>query len=165
MLGTKFAVSKQETLLPKALGAYLSQQFDPVGLQVQHWGTIRLREWSADLRVGPAVVRCWSEKGKAVYKAVSWKKGICFSSTFREHRIFSRRITVMISGIVRAPKLSVTCHLSMCSMLQIMGPAYMACQKGDWPLLRRLLENGNVKISDTTGYGDTLLHVCSLYTF
>ena len=161
MLGGRFAMSKQETPLPKALSVYLSQRLDPVGLKVQRWVTISLREWSADLRVGPAIVRCWSENGKAIYKTVSRRKGICLSSTVRAHCLFSRRITLMISGIVRVPKLCITCSLTVCGMLQITSPAYAACHKGDWRLLRKLLGNGKVKITDTTAYGDTLLHVCA----
>ena len=163
VLGDGFAVSKQEMIIPRALNLYLSQTFDPVGLKVHHWGTIAFCQLSADVRVGSAVVRTWSEEGKATYKALSCRKGLYLSSVFREHRLFSTRITLVICAIIRAPKLSITCNLAICGMLQISSPAYMACQKGDWPLLRRLLENGNVKISDTTGYGDTLLHVCFPY--
>ena len=163
VLGDEFAISKQETIIPRALNLYLSQTFDPVGLNVRHWGTIALCQLSADFRVGSAVVRTWSEKGKAKYKTLSCRKGLYLSSVFREHRLFSRRITLVICGIIRAPKLSITCNLTICGMLQISSPAYIACQRGDWPLLRRLLQNGKVNISDTTGYGDTLLHVCFPY--
>lgn len=162
MYDTKFVVSDRETRLPKALGIYLSQRFDPIGLRVWHWGERSFWKWSIDLRVGPAIVRCWSGKGRPVYKTVSWKEGICLFSTLRDHRLFSKRMTLMISGIVRAPKISITCNITICGMLQVAGPAYLACKRGDWPLLRKMLGNGEVKISDSTGYGETLLHVCLL---
>ena len=162
ILGTKLVVSGQEELLPKTLSVYLSQRFDPIGLKVHRWERLSLREWSADLRVGPVVVRCWSDKGKAVYRTLSRRQGMCLFSTFKDHRFLRRRITFMISGIVRAPKISITCNMTVCGILQITSPACSACQKGDWLLLRKLLEKGKVRISDSTGYGDTLLHVCPL---
>lgn len=162
IFGTKLSVSVQETSLPKALGIHLSQTSDPTGLKVKRWGIISVRAWSVDLRIGPAIVRYWSATGKPVYKTTSWKQGICLSSNLKDYRLFSRRITLTIFGIVRAPKISITCNLSICGMLRVNNPAYLACQKGDWLLLRNLLQNGKVKITDSTGFGDTLLHVCPL---
>lgn len=162
IFGTKCVVSDGETLLPAALRAYLSQRVDAVGLKVQHWAIVSPRKWSADLRVGPAVVIRWSEKGKPIYKTVPWRKGICLSSTFRDQQWFSKRLTLTVFGIIQAPKVNITWNLTFRSIFQITNPAYSACLKGDWELLRTLLKNGKVGISDSTGYGDTLLHVCPL---
>jgi len=161
VLGTQCTGSDGEIILPKTLRAFLSQRMDAVGLKVQRWALVGLQELSADLRVGPAVVVSWSEKGKPIYKTLPWKKGIGVSSTLRDYRWFSKRLTITIFGIVQAPKVNITWNLSFRSMLDVTNPAYLACQKGDWALLRTLLKNGKVGISDSTGYGDTLLHVCT----
>lgn len=153
------SLSEQETLLPKTLQAYLSQKADPTGFKVQHRSTVGTKSWSADLRFGAAVVRSWSEKGKAVYETLSSRKGMGFTIILRDHRLFSRRIRLTVFGALGTPGLSINCNMTFGGMLQVTSLAYSACEKGDTLLLRKLLQSGKVHISDSTGYGDTLLHV------
>jgi hypothetical protein len=147
------------TTIPPALRALLAQKADCVGHRVHRWYAFRTKVWLLDVRTGPAVVRTWTDEGKSVYKAVAWQKGMYLSSTFRTQLMSSKRMTFVLSYLLDGSKLSFNFNLMLRGLLQAKSPAYAACQKGDWLQLRRLLQDKHVGISDTTGYGDTLLHV------
>lgn len=147
------------TTISPALRALLVQKVECVGHRVQHCYALRTKICLLDIRAGPNIVRRWSDDGKSVHKAVPWKKGMCISSTLRTQLLFSKRMTLALSYLLDGPKLNFNCSLIFHGLLQAASPAYAACQKGDWLQLRSLLQEKRVSITDSTGYGDTLLHV------
>lgn len=157
---TTSVLGSSQSLSP-ALQAYLVRTRDVVGLRVQHWYIYASRGVSADIRAGPAIVKSWSNAGKPIHSTVSWKDGTCIVLTMQTQWPLIKRINIVVSVIFKEPKLSFNCGLAMHSVLQTSHPAYVACAKGDWPTLRRLLEAQEANISDTTGFGDSLLHVCT----
>jgi hypothetical protein len=65
----------------------------------------------------------------------------------------------MMNYIFEVPKVNLNWSLATCGILQESHPAHVACIKGDWPALRRLIEDKQANISDTTKRGNSLLHV------
>jgi hypothetical protein len=159
-----FTTDSREKHLPKRLSAYLSARLEPAGYRMKRWLTAYHPQWSVDLRFGPTVTRSWTQEGRATYKTVCWKRGLCFNLTFRLHKTFPRRFTLVVASVVNVPSIDVSCNLAMHCILDTRSNPYMACLKGDWNLLRELIEKNKVGISDTTAYGSTLLHVSSYTT-
>jgi hypothetical protein len=149
-------------VLPARVRTQLARSVKLVGASVQHWYINNTKAWMPDVRTGPAIIRVWTDDGKTSYTTVSAKKGMCIASTMRGQQIFSKRMTFMLSYLLDGAKLSISCSFAAYGMLQVSAPAYQACERGDWPMLRNQLENKHIGISDTTGYGDTLLHVRAL---
>jgi hypothetical protein len=145
----------------KSFEKFLTQTIDTVGLSIQHWYTSVSKGWSADIRVGPAQMKRWSMEGKSNYETVPWKQGLSVCSTVRTHRLFTQRVTIMMSCLIESSRLRLRRDVAAFGLLETSSPAYMAYEKGDWLTLRKLLQDKHVSINNTTGYGDTLLHVRS----
>jgi hypothetical protein len=154
-----FITITREQRLPKSLSAYLSTRIEPAGYRMKRWLTACYPQWSVDLRFGPTVVRSWTRDGRVVYKTLCWKEGLCFNMTVCLHRISPRRITLSVSSVANMSSINMICNLTMHHIFDVQSVAYKACSKGDWMLLRNLIRNKKVAMSDTTAYGSTLLHV------
>jgi hypothetical protein len=154
-------VPTQEARPPSFLNAHLSNCVESAGLNVLCWTTAYSRMWSADLRCGLTVVRTWNKQGRHAYKTLSWKKGLCFVITLRLHRFVPGRFTLAIASITRIPTLEITCNVTVNRLLDMEGAPYAACSKGNWPLLKSLIQDKKVGLRDATAYGSTMLHVGS----
>ncbi|KAF2808391.1 ankyrin [Mytilinidion resinicola] len=164
----QFTASKiattSETALPKRLSIYLSSISEPVGFRVQRWRTFGGGLLSADLRTGPVIVRCWSENGQDIYKLLPSREAFCFSFQIRLVQIVPSKVLISISALYKASfpfRTRFQWDLSISAMLHTDSCAYLASKRGDWLLLRQLLADGKVRISDTTAHGDTLLHIAA----
>jgi len=149
-----------DNLYQNKVDVYLARQSEPVGLRAWHWSIIDLGECSADLKLGPTIIRTWSKQGGLVYKTVEWNRGMSLASTLRLHRIVRRRIRLLLSTTLKAYSFSFTYNITMNGLLDTRGPAYAACRNGDWELLRSLIQRKKLGMMDTTAFGSTLLHVC-----
>jgi hypothetical protein len=154
-----FTTTMWEQRLPKSLSAYLSTRVEPAGYRMKRWLTACYPQWSVDLRFGPTIVRSWTRDGRVVYKMLCWKKGLGCHMVFCLHRISPRRFILAVSSVTNVSSINMTCNLTMHRIFDVQSTPYLACSKGDWTLLRDLMRNKRVGISDTTAYGSTLLHV------
>lgn len=153
------ATITRELRLPKSLSAYLYNRIEPAGYRTKCSLTAYYPQWSVNLRFGPTIIRSWTRDGKAVYKTLCWKEGLCFNLTVCLHKISPRRFTFAVSSVVNVSSINMDCNLTVHRILDVHSTPYIACSNGDWKLLRELIRNKKVGISDTTAYGSTLLHV------
>ncbi|KAF2491646.1 ankryin repeat S-palmitoyl transferase, partial [Lophium mytilinum] len=82
----------------------------------------------------------------------------------RVGRVVPRQVSFSIFGLyesLRPFRFKIQWDISNSAFLPYDSSAYLACEKGDWLLLRQLLAARKVGISDTTVYGDTLLHIAA----
>ncbi|OAL49194.1 ankyrin [Pyrenochaeta sp. DS3sAY3a] len=61
--------------ISKSLIAHLGQLSEPIGLRIRSWIILNLQLCSIDVRIGPALIRTWSDQGKAMFENASWRKG------------------------------------------------------------------------------------------
>ena len=155
---------KEENLRSVRLCRYLSSYIDPIDLKVyychEYEGDI-VRIWA---RGGRVIVREWSLKGREIFRLLPIQEGFCFSFTFQLAAIIHKRISIVIFGF-RQPlnwtTFTARYNLTVSSLILFDSAAYAAAQQGNWIILRQLLEKGNLRLSDKTENGDTLLHVCN----
>ncbi|KAH6642480.1 hypothetical protein C7974DRAFT_409034 [Boeremia exigua] len=147
--------------LSKSLIAHLSQLSEPIGLRIRSWVMLNLKLCSADIRIGPAVIRTWSGQGKAVLESASWRKGFYAVSTIQTKHLGKRRVCFTFSCFFKGSALCLNSKIDMHGMLWPTHPAYIACEQGNWNALRKLLEFKRVSLRDTSGLGDTLLHIAA----
>lgn len=142
----------------------LRQRRDPVGLKVDHWYTYLSAGVVINLRAGPSVVRSWSKDGRVAHSNVSWREGTYVILSMQTRWLLRKRISLVTTLALNEPRFSLNFSLAVRNVLQPSDPAYLACKRGDWPTLRRLLEDKRASIYDTTGFGHSLLHVCDFRT-
>jgi hypothetical protein len=156
---TSILIPDQESAISPAFRAYLNQGREYAGLKVRYWYTYAGKVLWVDIRAGRPVLRSWSDKGRAVYRTVPWKDGACLVLAIQPRWLLSKRITLTMSYILEVPKMNLHCSLATCGILQESHPARVACVKGDWLALRKMIQDKQASISDATERGSSLLHV------
>jgi hypothetical protein len=153
----------QSPLTDKRLSKFLSTVFEPYSLLPHYWSSLERALLRIDLRLGCIVARSWCKKRQALYTEVlSNREGYCMSSSIRLSRVIPGKLSVVVYAIYRSfnPfQVSLKWHIKASRVLEFDGIAYSSCVKGDWASLQRLFVHGKVGLSDSTVFGDTLLHV------
>lgn len=153
----------QSSPISNRLSNFLSTVFEPYGLKAQHWSNFEQGLMKVDLRLGFVVARSWCEERRALYTEVLSKRaGYCISSSIRLRRLIPGNLSMAVFVTYRSYnpfQVSLKWHMKASRILEFDSLAYSACERGDWALLKRLFVQGKASLSDSTIFGDTVLHV------
>lgn len=135
----------------------------PVGIQVFQSQKISLGLFSSNITRGLVVLRQLSKDCRQTYRVVLASRAYQFSITLRITRVISFKSTLTAFSYRKSathPGWNMSLSLAFSSIVPDHWPSFLAAKTGDVRTLKRLLIDGQAKISDITTRGDTLLHVC-----
>ncbi|KAF2477457.1 ankyrin [Lindgomyces ingoldianus] len=160
-LDSTFSASTDAHQPSNQLERYLSKLVDPIDLRVDRFCEIGGSLIAANFRAGHVITRRWSAQGQETYNVLSAQSGYSISFMVQPTRIKLRLsiATFFLYQFAQWSDVSLRFQLRVSSLMTIDHPAYLAAVCGDWLTLRKLLTKSDVRVTDQTANGDTLLHI------